>query len=55
MNHLIGSKVFTLGNSYWTRMQWGVIVKVPDANHYVVKYADDRKAWIRKELVLFWS
>lgn len=54
MKRQIGRKVYTAGKRKWTR-QWGVIVGIGDHRHYIVKYPDGRKAWIKKEDILFWK
>lgn len=55
MKRQIGKRVYTVGKSYWTKRKWGTIVAIGDSNHYIVKYKDGRKAWIKKEQILFWK
>ncbi|MBM7662256.1 hypothetical protein JOC85_003063 [Bacillus mesophilus] len=55
MKRHIGRKVYTVGKRKWTR-QWRVIAAIADCRHYIVKYPDGRKTWIKdEEILFFWN
>ncbi|MCA1060295.1 hypothetical protein LCL96_15255 [Rossellomorea aquimaris] len=52
MKRRIGKRVcITKGKS----AKWGRIIKVADPTHYIVRFEDDRKEWVRKSDVEFFE